>query len=872
MISLASSQCLRWIDEINGVVDADVTAKDIKQQIKRLRSEANSKQNTHEIKRLYSALDDVQFKKDYICLIIDRKSDYIRACKGFTINGVRYVRLLGTVGGIKNSTIVFVSEAVAPELRRRIDNGRDLSKAFMPAKLEAYKSLVCSASTPVSSPHGVLVVDDLETTFEEVAVNLSNDGNGEPKMSEPTLQQITITASDGCGMMLPRLAERWSQELGLGYVMSGCCTRAAFEKGMVFTFPFDEFASDVAGKFIVKDAWGHEKDIREIELILPVSMLKLWDSYDSIEDYLSKSEENGYTFAVTKVCVEQLESCRTTNYQFLQVFDLDDDDINELIAPTVQYLRDIMGGDWAKTVLYTNGKGLNAHSFEAMDNDWCKAIIADRRMLDDPFIQNRLYSLTSNRIDEAKVGVLNVHGNYSMACGDLYALCQHIFGMDVTGLLHAGQIYNGYWAASDSEEVLAFRAPMSCAENVCKICVSKDELVKHWFRYMNACTVFNAWDSCMCALNGMDFDGDLVMLTDNPVLLRRYKKLPTLMCAQRKADKIVPTDEDFIKANIASFGNEVGAVTNRVTSMYEVRSHFDKNSDEYKELNYRIRSGQQLQQDVIDKAKGIISEPMPRSWYDYHDIYNGVEESKRSFYKSIIADKKPYFMKYIYPPLARKYRQYIESADKNSIRQYGMSVSEMLEVPIGELSDEQREFIRYFDMKMPLGTGSCVMNEVCRKIETEFSGYISKHKESHEFDYNIMKSGVEYPMSRMVALKKVINEYSDRLKTVMRTTNVEKVDTCDRSKQVDYLIEDCEQACVEACTDKKMMCDILLDIAYTTEKMKGVVWKICGDVILSNLIENNGGEYTMPVCDEQGDFQYLDDTFEIRTYFKGEDE
>lgn len=96
------------------------------------------------------------------------------------------------------------------------------------------------------------------------------------------------------------------------------------------------------------------------------------------------------------------------------------------------------------------------------------------------------------------------------------------------------------------------------------------------------------------------FDGDLVMLTDNPVLLRRYKKLPTLMCAQRKADKIVPTDEDFIKANIASFGNEVGAVTNRVTSMYEVRSHFDRNSDEYKELNYRIRSGQQLQQDVIN--------------------------------------------------------------------------------------------------------------------------------------------------------------------------------------------------------------------------------------------------------------------------------
>lgn len=504
VISLASSQCLRWIDQINGAADSDERARDVKRQIRQLRSEPNSQANTREIKRLYSALDDIQFKKDYMCLIIDRKSDYIRACKGFTINGVRYVRLLGTVGGIKNSTIVFVSESIAPELRRRIDNGRDLSKAFMPAKLEAYKSLVCSASTPVSSPHGVLVVDDLETTFEEVAVNLSNDGNGEPKMSEPTMQQITITASDGCGMMLPRLAERWSRELGLDYTMTGCCTRAAFEKGMVYAFPFDEFAEKVAGKYIVKDAWGYEKDIRDIELVLPVSMLKLWDSYDSIEDYLSKSEENGYTFAVTKVCAKELESTRTTNYQFLQVFDLDDDDINELIKPTIDSIHDFMGNDWAKSVLYLKGKHLSKKAFESMQDDWTKGLIVDRRMINDPFVQNGIYNIIHSRINEAKVGVLDVHGNYSMACGDLYALCQHIFGMDVTGLLRAGQIYNGYWAASDSEEVLAFRAPMSCAENVCKVCVSKDELVKHWFRYMNACTVFNAWDSCMCALNGMD--------------------------------------------------------------------------------------------------------------------------------------------------------------------------------------------------------------------------------------------------------------------------------------------------------------------------------------------------------------------------------
>ena len=46
-----------------------------------------------------------------------------------------------------------------------------------------------------------------------------------------------------------------------------------------------------------------------------------------------------------------------------------------------------------------------------------------------------LYQMIKNRINEAKVGVLKVHGNYSIVCGDPYSLCQHIFGLDVTGIL-----------------------------------------------------------------------------------------------------------------------------------------------------------------------------------------------------------------------------------------------------------------------------------------------------------------------------------------------------------------------------------------------------------------------------------------------------
>lgn len=602
IVALADSQVLRWIDELNGIVDADRKARGIMSQIKRIKKEPNSLVNRKKIRELYKELDSLQLKPDYMCLVIDKNKDYYRACNGFSINGIRYKRLLGTNGGIKNSTIVFINEKLHPEIDRRINNGRDPDKPLVTAKLEAYKALACSASAPVSFPKGILVVPDCETKFLSDIVYLSDETDGEPFMEERKDQEVVLNASDGFGLMLPSLAERWSEELGLDYVVSGVNTRIAFEKGMVFTFDFVDFAERVAGSYIVKDAWGCPVDVRDAELVLTTSMLKLWDSYDSCDEYLKKTIANKYTFGITKACPKELENVRNSNYQFLQSFGLSDDDIDELIAPTIDEIKGVLGGDWRKTVLFLRGNGLNENNILRTDDDIAKAIMIDRRMIDDPFIQSAIYSAIKNRINEAKIGVIKVHGNYSIASGDPYALCQNMFGLEVTGLLKAGEVYNGYWVKQSADKLICFRAPMTTHSNVRKVAIPHTDETKYWYQYMKTCTIFNAWDTAMSALNGMDFDGDLVMLTDNPVLLRRHKELPALMCAQRKAEKRVSTEEDFIRANIDSFGNEIGQTTNYITSMFEVRSHFDPRSREYKVLSYRIRCGQLYQQNFYLKS------------------------------------------------------------------------------------------------------------------------------------------------------------------------------------------------------------------------------------------------------------------------------
>lgn len=864
IISIADSQILSWIDELNGITNADERAREVKAEIKRIKKEQNSAVNKRKIRSLYAELDSIQYKPDYLCLIIDKEKDYHRACRGFSINGIKYKRLLGTNGGIKNSTIVFVSEKVADELRRRIENGRDQTKPVVTAKLEAYKALTCSASTPVSMPNGILVVNDSETKFLSDIVYLTDEQDGEPIMELRDNQEITLDASDGFGLMHPRLAARWSEELELDYVVSAANTRFSFEKGVLFAFDFIDFAEKIAGSnYIVKDAWGNDVDIRQVEAIFTTSQVKLWDSYTSCEDYVQKSISNGYTIRIAKTSPKVLENERNLNYQFIQSYQLSDKDVEELIAPTMNEIKDVLGGDWRKTVLFLKGSSMTEDNIDNLEDDAAKAIMIDHRMINDPYIQNMVYHLIRNRINEAKVGVLKVHGNYSIVSGDPFALCQSIFGLEVTGLLKAGEIYNQYWADYKAEKLACFRAPMTAHANIRLVYPVDREDVRYWYQYIKTCTILNAWDTTTAALNGCDFDGDIVMLTDNRILVDRLIVQPTIMCAQRRAEKCIPTEDDFIRSNIDSFGNEIGQITNYITSMFEVQSRFAPGSKEYETLSYRIMCGQLLQQNAIDRSKGIVCKPMPKYWHDRHAANRIEDESEREFCRSIVADKKPYFMRYIYPQLMKQYNTYIKNTNRNALREFQMSIEELTAADPESLSERQNEFLKYFNSRMPVGVAPCVMNRICKRFEEEFDGYIGKHHSKVTFDYTIMKYGEEYTASQFRDIKRLYDEYMSRVRNYMMFSEYERVDECESSSALLSMRDEFEKKCFSLCQNKFMLCDILLDICYTRNSSKKFAWSICGKDIINSLLKHNSNTISFPKLDDDGDVVYCGERYSI---------
>lgn len=512
MISLAESTCIRMIEDIVGVDSraAATQLREIAAQVRELRKQPKSREQIRELKALYRQQGEIQYLPEYLCVVSTTQAAFKRACKGFSVNGTRYGRLVGTTGGVKNSTVVFAAETgrngapVLEELRRRINNGRDMTKEFVPAKLEAYRALVCSASTPLSPPRGVLVVDDCVTHFKSSYI-LVEDGEGdEPVMSVVENGDVELIDSDGYGLMSPELARRWGYDLRLDYRPAGLCLRNSFCKGMAFAFDFHEFAEAVVGSYEVTDIWGQKHDIRSIDLILTASMLKLWDSYGSWEEYQRNCDANGYCFSATKATPKELDVERRLNYQFIASYLLSDDDVWELVEPTLTELTDVMGEDYAKTLLFLRGTKLTEETAWSMDTPWVAALMADERMLGDPYVQHQLKGLVKKRVREAKFGKLKVHGNFSVISGDPFALCQHIWGLPVKGILKAGEIYNRYWAEDGAKELAAFRAPMSSHHNIAKVRPQAGWSAAHWYQYMDTVTVLNCHDLITHSLNGAD--------------------------------------------------------------------------------------------------------------------------------------------------------------------------------------------------------------------------------------------------------------------------------------------------------------------------------------------------------------------------------
>ena len=77
----------------------------------------------------------------------------------------------------------------------------------------------------------------------------------------------------------------------------------------------------------------------------------------------------------------------------------------------------MLEGDVNKSVLFLGGSNLSETNVLSLQNNMLKAMMVDGRIFSDSHVKKSVYRLIKKRIDRAKIGVIKVHGNYSIVSG-----------------------------------------------------------------------------------------------------------------------------------------------------------------------------------------------------------------------------------------------------------------------------------------------------------------------------------------------------------------------------------------------------------------------------------------------------------------------
>lgn len=877
VISVGHSQLIKWIEDLTGTENNYLKVKEVQKEIKILKNLDNTRENKEKIRKKYDELYDLQFEPHLVSIQFDKKPHFDNCCNKLIINGKSFHRLYGTPGGLKMSTVLFIDSDLYEPIYKNITNGRNVELKYTPAKLEAYCALTSSTSNSVSWPN-MIVVNGTVTNFKSDVIEVRDgEESNDPQVRAVKDKDIEIEINDGCGIMTPEYSRKITMEAtGIDEIASGVCARCAFLKGMLFTFDFKDFAVNVAHKTTVIDAWGDERDVMSADAIITTSQLKLWNAYKNYEDYRDNCLKHGYEFRLTKVS-EELDESRNLNYQFTQSYYLSDEDIEQLISPTVDEITDIISLDPRKSIVYLAGSGLNDKNVMKSDVV-AKALMANSALINDPYVRSRIERMIQKKIRLAKISTIDVAGNFALISGDPYIMCEDIFGLEKKGLLQAGEIYHKFWEDRGVNEVVCMRAPMCAHYNIVKQRVKYSEEADYWYQYITDCLILNSWDTLRIAESGCDEDGDIVFTTNNPVLIEKHRSLPALDCQQRNAPKMqldpanANTELLIADSNKRGFKNKVGSITNIGTSMLNLQSQFQPGSKEWDELEYRVICIQHFQQLSIDSVKGIKMTPMNNQWNNLSSCMPNNGDSNeilelKEFNKHICAHRKPYFFIYRYNTTKAKYDKYTKNVDSKLKQKYNISLNELL--CNDNLSDELLYERDRFYNRCPVDVSPGTVNRIAWAVEKKFDDF--NRLPQVKFDKEIIKSGVEYNMSDYYKVSDVYNSYKASVVSLAKKTKSDEIDesedgAADKS-MIDLIFKG---RFYEACPNEKMLCEILIDLLYDKPNAKGVVWDMCGDVIIDNLLEKSNYVINYPEkVDNEEEFGCCRNRFRMKSLYVG---
>ena len=293
-----------------------------------------------EARILNSKINQVLFVPDIVNVFVDgAKSDFHKfRTKGFDFNGSHYLYLCSGAGQIRRNTATFIKAEYHDQIVKTVNCGlEEKTSTFVLAKYSAYFALAFSSILWVRTPR-VCVVKDFFRTLPEEPVDFICRDDDDKAYIEERIMDLELNCADGQGLISPEFAELWAQDMELPFTPCSFVARSCFIKGNLATFDFQEYAH-VHGINTIRDRWGKEYNIDEIDVILSESQFKTAQYYNSWQEYLNFAESGNIHWGVARYNKHFDEDYVLANYQYIQALTLSKEEVKKLIQPTVDWIK-----------------------------------------------------------------------------------------------------------------------------------------------------------------------------------------------------------------------------------------------------------------------------------------------------------------------------------------------------------------------------------------------------------------------------------------------------------------------------------------------------------------------------------------------------
>lgn len=461
---------------------------------------------------------------------------------GFMLNGIVYRPFMAGASDARKATSSWVNEEIIPELGKWAMCGLETKNMQLAInKYMAYIGLLSSASKPFIDVLGKKIDIRRVAIIKDATVNVTDkvDLVSMENVEHNVDRTIEINAFDGFGVIRSELTNGES-----------CTIRGPWIKAFVQATNWSNlfgFAVQNNKKSFV-DFWGNEVELKNVDMILTESCFKTVKLYESWNQYCTAFEDLGHEICI---CVrEHSPKLKGLPYQQGQTLTGTEDD-------AISFMQHAK-----KTVYpYHDAKGA-ADLLRGAHKQAAKMYPA---LLTEAHTKRAIQEMYTTKRNEMLGGRIPKLGYNAFLAPDPVAFAQHLFGLDITGYLKAGEC-----ACNIIEKGITDITRNPHFDNAHVLL----DNVKNMPLAEGPTMFINVFDMTTIRLRA-DYDGDHVWYSQNEHLLdlvnRTYDQLKTIPIDWDvdKAPKVAIT-----KSAIANFivnlihGSEIGLYADALTKMW----------------------------------------------------------------------------------------------------------------------------------------------------------------------------------------------------------------------------------------------------------------------------------------------------------------